>query len=182
MTTLPPPIEVDLTDSDQQLACIVGAMTMVNVMHGKRKGRYGADPNDIWLDVKGALGELAVAKALNLGWFEHTVVGRVDVGDYVQVRAVDQSHHRLIVHDDDKGHEPFVLADVTKLPRVQLVGWLYASEAQVEDNVEDPTFQNRPAHFVERHELTGCQRLCRWVHQDIVDNVKAWEARNGHKD
>ena len=175
-----------MCSSDLQ-ACCAAAQHMLNAIELQLQGAYGGDPKDIVIVVRGYMGEIAVAKTFNLGWFDHTRLGRVDVGDLIEVRSIDRPDYSLILHDKPKDPDdtPFVLADVSALPRVRLVGWMCASDGRAAVNNEktDPTGRNRWAYFVPQSAVGGdCRLLRRFAHQEIVKRLLQLEGGNGHQD
>lgn len=84
------------------------------------------------IDIIGAIGEYAVAKALNMHWEPasdkklKSLPG--DVGRF-QVRSTKYSTGKLIVHDGDADDAVFILAIVNE-PDVTLMGWMYGDEAR----------------------------------------------------
>lgn len=90
----------------------------------------------------GALGEFAASVGLGVEWSGRFLVGgefrewqRVqgpDIGGSLQVRTRQKPFHNLLVHRKDPSDVPYVLADVSALPEVGLVGWAWGFEVQQE--------------------------------------------------
>jgi len=126
---------VTLSDADMLNAVIVGARRRIKAYKlGRPAYHVKADPGKpppYWqIDLTGAIGELAVAKYLNLYW-DMSIVEDVkqvegDVGRY-QVRSTERPDGGLIIRDPDK-QVPFILAIVTDNV-VRLPGWLWRSDA-----------------------------------------------------
>jgi len=116
----------------------------------RTRDKYGANTAEGGFDLHypGMLGELAVAKYLNLawtgGWGDYETI---DVGGCVEVRATERTaNYSLILHDDDDGALPFVLAVVNvKSPVVELVGWRRALHGKRGEYFRKGA---RPAYFV----------------------------------
>ena len=98
------------------------------------------------LDLVGAIGEIALAKATNLYWYP--MVGYdpdvLDVGGLLDVRATRHKTGRLRIDPEDKDHVPYVLALVQE-PYVKLAGYLLGAEAKQERfwetrNMRNPQF------------------------------------------
>lgn len=88
--------------------------------------------NDEWsIHILGALGECAFAKATNRYWngSVNTFKAGGDIGDCIQVRTRSQHSYDLIVRNDDKDEDVFVL--VTGGPHdFKIHGWMPAKEAK----------------------------------------------------
>jgi hypothetical protein len=129
------PISVTLTYAEMMIAAQIGIMRLVQDLKLNCKPEHGADPVlGVWQTaVISCLGEMGVAKHLDRFWAG--AIGNffaADVGLAHQVRATDHEHGRLLLHDKDKDHMPYVLARV-RLNVVTLVGWLYAREGKRQD-------------------------------------------------
>ena len=125
-------------------------------MRAKSPQRYGCEDYGFDYNINGAIGEMMLAKHLNLYWAG--AIGNKkapDVSRYYQVRGTCRRDGRLIVHPPDEDHLPFVLARVL-LPEVHLVGWQYGRLAKVlAGNMTGP----RPAYFVETADLEDMKTL-----------------------
>ena len=137
-------IPLDLTRAEMLAAGLVGLMRqMVNHKHDA----YGAEFGNPWgSHVLGAIGELAVAKWLNMYWHPH--VGRYDADDVgpFQIRTSSRVAGDLILHPRDADAKPFIL--VTGVgPRFYICGWCLAAEGKLREYWRDPA-GGRPAFFV----------------------------------
>jgi hypothetical protein len=123
--------------------------------------RYGKPNLDVWgIDIIGACGELAVAKALGRYW--SGALGnhhKSDVGPYqVRTAAARPTTPRLIIHHDDSDEMWFVMA-VANPPVVDILGVLLANQGKKEKWWVDPTCKARPAYFVPANELKPLSTL-----------------------
>jgi hypothetical protein len=127
----------------------------------QKYGGPGGEEADT-IHVGGCLGEIAVAKYLNLFWGGSLGDYKArDVGGLVEVRNCMQAGRRLILHEEDKDERPFVntFADA---PFVTLYGWVFAREGKQKRFWKDPSGKNRWAFFVDPplHPMTA---LVDWV-------------------
>jgi hypothetical protein len=126
---------IELNDAELLHAATVGAQRRINGMKKSRPAYHGADTrhNEWQIDIIGCIGELALAKALNLYW-DPSVVDNLqtipgDVGFY-QVRSTQHLGGHLFVHEYDKPEAPYVLAIVWN-HKVKLAGWIYGKEREI---------------------------------------------------
>ena len=125
---------VKLNRHEVRLAAMAGVERRINAIAKQRPGFHGIDgrSNEWQIDIVGSLGELAVAKALNLYWEPVTdkklksLPG--DVEGY-QVRSTRHQTGKLIVYKTDPDDAPFILA-VVREPEVCLAGWVWGAEAK----------------------------------------------------
>ena len=111
-------------------AALVGVSRNVEAL---RKGCVSRmQVNDEWsIHILGALGECAFAKATNRYWngSVNTFKSGGDVGDNIQIRTRSRHSYDLIVRDNDKDGDVFVL--VTGGPHdFTIHGWMPAGEAK----------------------------------------------------
>jgi hypothetical protein len=111
-------------------AALVGVSRNVEAL---RKGCVNRmQVNDEWsIHILGALGECAFAKATNRYWngSVNTFKAGGDVGDSIQIRTRSRHSYDLIVRDNDRDSDVFVL--VTGGPHdFTIHGWMPASEAK----------------------------------------------------
>jgi hypothetical protein len=149
---------IELSPGEMMLAAIVGILRQA---FNRRPNAHGVDngrENPWGLHVMGALGELVLAKDLNVYWNPH--IGDYDaddVGPY-QVRATAKDHYRLRLHPNDKDDKKFVLITGTG-PTFTVVGWCYGREGKKTEYWEDPTHTGRPAFWVPHDQLRPMHTL-----------------------
>ena len=132
MTTAeaPRPVTVELSKAETIYAVMVGgARQSAAARQGRRND--AARPDADWqCHIEGALGELAVAKALGVFWAPN--IGGYDyAGDVAgyHVRATVNPTGALIIHPKDPGEAPFVLV-TGEPPYLHVRGWFYARDAK----------------------------------------------------
>lgn len=146
-------IAVELTWSEVLLASMVGVRRQVAAMERDLPdGRCASDPWNI--HIEGAAGEMAFAKATNRYWAApvNTFHDGGDVGD-VQVRTRSKHHYELIVRNDDRDSDWFVLVTGTA-PKFVVHGWIQGRAAK------RPEWERQhggfaPAFFVPQEALTS---------------------------
>lgn len=127
-------MRVNLEWFEVSRAALVGVSRNVEAL---RKGLHNARPtNDSeWhIHILGALGECAFAKATGRYWSGsvNTFKAGGDIGDSIQIRTRSKHTYDLIVRDDDKDDDLFVL--VTGGPNEFVVhGWMRARDAKKEE-------------------------------------------------
>lgn len=140
-------MRVRLDWSEMEIAATVGKMRQMQALELNRAARYGASVENAWtLNMEGAAGEMAVAKALGIYWSGNIGnLGAADVGP-MQVRTSSRSDGDLILHPRDRDDAIFVLA-TGLAPSFRIVGWLYAVTGKDDKYWRDPA-GGRPAYFV----------------------------------
>ena len=134
---------------------MIGVMRRVRNIKAARVERRAAidiKAADGWVrDIEGALGEVALAKALNVFIADHGDMKCPDVGD-VDVRMTMHENGRLIIHPDDPDDRAFYL--VTGAYGDYVVrGWIRGGDAKRDEWWTDPS-GGRPAYFVPQDALT----------------------------
>jgi hypothetical protein len=107
------------------------------------------------IDITGALGELAVATVLGLGWAGSVVnppKSWPDVWPDVQVRDRGNAAWDLPVRADDVMEHRYVLTLSHCYPTVRLVGWIWGHEAEDRGTWGNP-WRNTPAWLVTQDRL-----------------------------
>ena len=116
--------------------------------------------------VLGALGELAVARALGLRWdgaffpdaeWQAWRVNGHDVSS-LEVRSTPRAGGRLLIQRDDEDHAPFVLVRGHAHPQYEVVGWLWGGEGKRAEWWRDVGY-GRPCFFVPNERLLPLDRL-----------------------
>lgn len=156
-------MRIDLTWEEVSFACIVAQRRRLsNAMRGNKAGHAG-DHNfflGMNLDVKGCLGEYAVAKALNLHWSGLAYTRAPDVGGMIEVRAIDDARKRLILHPEDDDALMAVLALVpdNDVRAIELRGWISVKDGKNPAYWSDPN-TGRPAFFIPHSALLPMESL-----------------------
>lgn len=125
---IPRRVRVEPWETDY--AALVGAARARAVRDRAAQTRLPGTPS-LTADITGALGELAVAKALGTYWapsVRDRDKRRGDV-DGLQVRATWRRDGRLVIRPDDADDQPFVLV-VGEPPDLSIVGWIYPRDAR----------------------------------------------------
>ena len=156
---------VTLSPVEMTLAANVAVLRQVTNLRDGRRDAHGAGEGGWQCHIEGALGELAVAKFLNVFWSGSLGnLGADDVG-VLQVRAAARDDSRLIVHAGDPDDRAFVLV-VGRAPQLTLVGWMLGSTAKQTRWIDDPVRRRgcapRPAFFVPQTELHPVSELRTW--------------------
>jgi len=146
-------IQVKLTLSELLIGANVGIMRHTqNLKHG-RQPTHGAGRDNAWQKhISGALGEMAVANALDRYWSGALGDLRAaDIGDRVEVRTTPYGNGKLILHKTDPDDHWFFL--VTGRDGVYIVrGFLQAAAGKKDKYWLDPG-TGRPAYFVPQADL-----------------------------
>lgn len=106
-------MHIQLTSSEIMQGALVGVMRQVQNLKVGRKDAYGAEQEQGWqYHLEGALGEMAVAKALGIYWNGN--LSDLDASDMfagrIEVRTTSHPRGRLIMHDKDKDDHVYILA------------------------------------------------------------------------
>lgn len=145
-------VEVNLTPSEMIQGAMVGVVRQLQNLKNSNRPAYGAGKSNDWqLHIEGALGEMVIAKHLNLFWGKGLLRGD-DVGD-VQVRTRSSHNYDLIVHKGDPDDKQFWLVTGAN-GKYRVRGWLLGLEAKQVRFWSDPA-GGRPAYFVPARELNA---------------------------
>ena len=136
---------------------LVGSMRNVESLKGRRAPAYGAK-NEWHYHIEGALGEMAVAKALSVYW-GGTVCSfhSADIGEQLQVRTRSSHTYDLIVRDADDDDHIFLLV-TGEAPTYHVRGWMRGRDAKRDEFLKE--YGGRPpAYFVPQSELHTLEAL-----------------------
>jgi hypothetical protein len=144
---------VSLTWREVRLAAFAGIDTNIMDIYKGFRDRYGAstDENGWQKHIVGAIGEFAVAKALNQYWpgADMELAARGDVSR-LQVRSTTRRDGRLIVNRTDRDDAAFIL--VTGVPpKLTIPGWIEGAAGKNEAWWQ--TYNGRSAFFVPQSAL-----------------------------
>jgi hypothetical protein len=82
-------------------------------------------------------------------------IGKPDLADFVDVKAVENPYHCLIVQKAARNAWAYLLVDATDEPTFEIVGWMWGRDAKRDDwwkpRVVDG--EDRSAYFVKREHL-----------------------------
>ena len=154
-------MNVKLTPHEMYLAASVGMMRQVTNIRDGRQHKYGADPKEGWtVNIEGACGEAAVAKALGIYW--NGALGNFkakDVGAH-QVRMTRHPGGHLLLHKEDADEDLFLL--VTGFTGDYVIrGWIQCFEGKKEEYWKS--------------EFGRPDRSCYWVPQEALNPMDTME-------
>jgi hypothetical protein len=150
-------MEVELTKYELMMGAYVGISRQASSLARKLRSKMPVD-NPWQIHVEGALGEVAVAKALNLYWDGSVDTWKApDIGDHIQVRCRSKEGDALIVRDGDSDTEVFILV-TGQAPKYTVRGWLTGAEAKQEKWISNPGGRGA-AFFVPQSELRPLSEL-----------------------
>jgi hypothetical protein len=133
----------------QKSSCVIVTLSLAEMLAGSNVGiirRYeswkrhhkpsNGIPDDQFgcgVQVEGALGEIAVAKAIDRYWdMSVNTFKRADIGEKIQVRTRSKHSYDLIIRDNDNPNHVYVL--VTGVgPEFYIRGWCYGHEGVKEE-------------------------------------------------
>jgi len=131
---------VTLDENEMAFAGSIGVARQTRNMLLGKKDAHGTSPDQQWeMHVRGALGEIVLAKHLGVLWNgDPGDPDAHDVAGYYQVRAAYNEKDSLLLHrkDEKKGDAPFVLV-TGKGPSFGLRGWFLYREAKGVDRYRD---------------------------------------------
>lgn len=167
-------MEITLTSMEMLIATSLGtARHMQSVKRTPSRGQ----PKSASLEshIMGAIGEIAAAKAIGIypGFTVNNFDG-ADLGDDIQVRACREG--RLIVADKDRGDHKYVLV-VGHPPEMNVVGWMWGSDAKRSEWLFDPKNNRPPAYFVPHEKLHPIKSIQSKAHDIISAPNMGKEAR-----
>lgn len=145
-------IEITLTASEIRMAATVGIERQMSALKRNLKNANGYNGKDVWdKHIKGALGELAVAK--HLGVFYRGDVDtfkKPDVGAF-QIRYTQMDPPALIIRPGDNDDEKFICV-TGDAPTLQVHGWILAKEGKNKKWSKAPNGRP-PAYFIPLDQL-----------------------------
>jgi len=144
-------IEVRLSSGEIFQGAVMGVIRRLRNTEAGRKELYNAPKHGGWeRNIEGALGEMAIAKHLNVFIADHTDRKCPDVGD-VDVRMSTHDDACLIVHPNDPDDRDIYLV-TGFLGDYVIRGWMNSKDAKQQKWWRDPV-GGRPAYFVPQGEL-----------------------------
>lgn len=151
-------VHVKLNLCEMAIAIVVGVFRELQGRSKKRQAFNGVPLERGWsVNIEGAAGELAFAKATDQFWSgAYGNLRADDVGPF-QVRTTAWDRGDLILHKKDADDRPFVL--ITGLmPNYTIRGWAYARDGKREVWWRDGE-KGRTAYFMPQSALTDIREL-----------------------
>jgi hypothetical protein len=147
-------MQVEITWPELFQAATVGVMRTVTALRRGASGKYGATRDAGWqIDVVGCIGELVVAKKLDMFW--SGAVGTFnpgDVGNYEVRSTTNPRNTHMLLHEGDADDALFFLVIPTASPLVVDVhGPIHARDGKQERYWK--TLNGRSAFWVPRDEV-----------------------------
>lgn len=151
-------IKIKLRYSEALLAAIVGIIRQLEDILKNRVPAHGATNFDCWgYHIGGAMGEMAVAKWLNVFWSGKLgILTPGDVGDF-EVRTRALHWHDLIIYEKDLPESKYILVTGHKFVYT-IRGWLYGHEGQKKEYWKDPG-TGRENFFIPQEKLRDINTL-----------------------
>ena len=138
---------IALTSSELEMGAACGVSRNVSSIIAGRKNAHGkSEDTPNWnIHIEGALGEIAVARYLNIFWSPTVNTFRApDLGKNLQVRTRSSHDYDLIVRPTDSDTDLFVL--VTGIAPIYTIwGYIQGQDAKKEELVKD--YGSRPKAF-----------------------------------
>lgn len=130
-------IAVTLTEWEVAVGGFVGVLRQSESIRRKLKSKAVSE-SPFQISVEGALGEMAVAKALNRFWCcGVNSFKKADIGIDIQVRCRSRPDGELIVRPNDNEDHYYVLV-TGQAPTYTVHGFLQGKEAQRDEWVKNP--------------------------------------------
>jgi len=143
--------QIMLSSAEMLQGAMVGVMRQVQNLKAGRKHRHGGSADAGWqMNIEGALGEMALAKHLDVYTGGTGVIRGPDVGE-CDVRTTSGANNRLILHPDDPDDRVFWLLTGAN-GQYQVRGNILGAEGKQQKWWKDPV-GGRPAYFVPQGEL-----------------------------
>ena len=143
---------ITLTPAEMMTAGHVGVMRQVENLGRRRAPAHGAGSHQDWqLHIEGALGEMALAKALGVYWPGKGGLRDTDVGN-VDVRTRSRHNYDLILHESDPDDRRFYLVTGSN-GSYRVHGSILGADGKDPQFWSDPAV-GRPAYFVPKGVLT----------------------------
>jgi len=151
--------KVTLTRLECFDAAMVGILRFIESLFAGHEDKGGAKDEDfctrIGIDILGAMGELVIAKILNLHW-SRSINGfktTPDIEPNLEVKTPRKSHHRLMIRKGDDPSRIYVLVlPDPEPPFFKVVGSIRGFDAMLEEHVENPGNRGE-AYFVPTEKL-----------------------------
>lgn len=151
-------MKITLTKGEMFLAAQNGTLRVIESIIKGLQDRHGFDGPGWDINVEGAAGEIAAAKALGTYWggTVNTFKSMGDVGD-LEVRTRSKDYYELIVREGDNSNAIFILV-TGQSPNYNVVGWIKASDAK-QKRWRKTHGGRPPAYFVPHENLRPLEEL-----------------------
>lgn len=149
-----------LSKTELGTGAICGMRRQIESVLKGRKDRDGLDPEEGWtVHIEGALGELVVAKFLNIYWdFSVNRFQGPDLGKNYQVKTRAKNHYDLLVRPHDNDNDIYILV-VGMAPEYRVVGWYYGRDAKKEEWLKKVRPDRPAAYYVPQSFLNPMKDL-----------------------
>jgi hypothetical protein len=123
-------INIKLKWHELTMAAHIGTQRQIESLRDDKKDKAGYDGSGWEINIEGAVGELVVAKYLNIYWdgSVNTYKSGHDVGGY-EVRTRSKSWYELLIRPDDKDDAIYILV-TGKGFDYKIRGWLLGKDAK----------------------------------------------------
>lgn len=140
-----------------EMAVQVGVRRQLSSLSKNSRPGEGYEGSGWDIHIQGALGEMAVAKALNVYWSGSVNTFAACDLPGLQVRTRSRHWYDLIVRSRDSDDEPFILV-TGECPTFTVHGWIYGRDAKKPKWLRE--YGNRPAaYFVPQGALRPLKAL-----------------------
>lgn len=138
-------MRVTLTPYEIDMAAAVGVRRMVSAVSKSLADKHGYSGDGWGIHIEGAMGELAVAKALNLYWDGSVdTFRRADISPNIHVKTRSNPDYDLIVRMSDPNEGVFVLV-TGRCPVYEVRGWTTGKDAKRDEFLQ--TYGGREAAY-----------------------------------
>jgi hypothetical protein len=153
------PITVELKWYEVHNCALVGVVRKIEGLRQMRKPLHYFEGHDGFeIDIQGACGELAAAKAVDRYWSGSVNAGKSpDLGPY-QVRTSLRENGDLVLRDNDKDEEITILVR-GRAPHFEVVGWIRNRDGKRKEYYRSLVAGRPPAFVVPYEKLNPMEKL-----------------------
>ena len=146
------PVLIELSEQEVLHAISIGGKRQWEALKKGLADKHGFEGDGWEVHIEGAMGELAVAKALNIYWDAGVNTFKTpDLGP-LYIRTRSQHHYDLLIREDDDNEAPWILA-TGRAGKYHIHGWIRGKDAK--KPMWSRTHGNRPrAYFVPKSALS----------------------------
>ena len=139
-------MNIHLTEEEIKHAISVGCARQMSSIKKNLKNANGFEGDEWGVNIEGAMGELATAKALNMNWDATVDTFKANDLEGIQVRTRSNHYWDLIIRPNDDDEAIWVLV-TGKNGKYVVRGWCYGHEGKKKQWLKD--YANRPpAYFI----------------------------------